>query len=39
MFDNLSSNFKAKIEFAGEEINKAENDVWIDFPYEDWWTK
>lgn len=39
IFDNLSSNFKAKIEFAGEEINKAENDVWIDFPYEDWWTK
>jgi uncharacterized protein len=39
IFDNLSSNFKAKIEFFGEEINKAENDVWIDFPYEDWWTK
>ena len=39
IFDNLSSNFKAKIEFSGEEINKAENDVWIDFPYEDWWTK
>ena len=39
IFDNLSSNFKAKIEFAGEEINKAENDVWIDFPYEDWWSK
>jgi hypoxanthine phosphoribosyltransferase len=39
IFDNLSSNFKANIEFSGEEINKAENDVWIDFPYEDWWTK
>jgi hypothetical protein len=39
IFDNLSSRFKAHIDFSGEEINKAENDVWIDFPYEDWWTK
>jgi hypoxanthine phosphoribosyltransferase len=39
IFDNLSSRFKARIDFSGEEINKAENDVWIDFPYEDWWTK
>jgi hypoxanthine phosphoribosyltransferase len=39
IFDNLSSKFQARIDFSGEEINKAENDVWIDFPYEDWWTK
>ncbi len=39
IFDNLASKFKASIDFSGEEINKAENDVWIDFPYEDWWTK
>ncbi len=39
IFDNLASNFKARIDFSGEEINKAENDIWIDFPYEDWWTK
>ena len=39
LFDNLGSNCNVKMDFVGEEINKAENDVWIDFPYEDWWTK
>ena len=39
MFDNLASNCKVSMDFVGEEINKAENDVWIDFPYEDWWIK
>jgi hypothetical protein len=24
---------------VGEEINKAEHNVWIDFPFENWWTK
>jgi hypoxanthine phosphoribosyltransferase len=37
--DNLASNFTKKIDFAGLEINKVENNVWIDFPWEDWWTK
>lgn len=39
MFDNLASSCKVKMDFTGEEINKAERDIWIDFPYEDWWTK
>ena len=39
LFDNLSSQCNVPMDFVGEEINKAENDVWIDFPYEDWWTK
>jgi xanthine phosphoribosyltransferase len=39
LFDNLGSNCNVKMDFVGEEINKAENDIWIDFPYEDWWTK
>lgn len=39
LFDNLASDCKVKMDFVGKEINKAENDVWIDFPYEDWWTK
>lgn len=39
LFDNLSSNCNVSMDFAGEEVNKAENNVWIDFPYEDWWTK
>ena len=39
LFDNLASECKVKMDFVGEEVNKAENNVWIDFPYEDWWTK
>jgi xanthine phosphoribosyltransferase len=39
LFDNLASDCKVKMDFVGEEVNKAENNVWIDFPYEDWWTK
>jgi hypoxanthine phosphoribosyltransferase len=39
LFDNIASKCKVSMDFVGEEINKAENDVWIDFPYEDWWTK
>lgn len=37
--DNLASNCKIKMDWCGFEINKAEEDIWIDFPYEDWWTK
>lgn len=39
VFDNLSSKCKVPMSFVGEEINKSETDVWIDFPYEDWWCK
>jgi xanthine phosphoribosyltransferase len=35
--DNLASDCKVSMDFAAMEINKAENDVWIDFPYESWW--
>jgi uncharacterized protein len=37
--DNLASNFEYKIDYVGTEVNKAERDVWIEFPYEDWWAK
>jgi xanthine phosphoribosyltransferase len=37
--DNLASTCTAKMDYVGMEVNKAENNVWIDFPYEDWWTK
>jgi hypoxanthine phosphoribosyltransferase len=37
VFDNLASKCNVKMDFCGEEINKAENDVWIEFPYEEWW--
>lgn len=37
VFDNLASNANIKMTYAAEEVNKAEQDVWIQFPYEDWW--
>ena len=39
LVDNLASNCELKMDFCGMEINKAENNVWVDFPWEDWWTK
>lgn len=36
--DNISSNCMANMDFSGMEINKSENEVWVDFPYESWWT-
>ena len=39
IFDNLASEANVTMSYIAEEINKAERDVWIDFPFEDWWTK
>lgn len=39
LVDNLASKCNLKMDFYGMEINKAEDDVWIDFPWESWWTK
>jgi len=39
LVDNLASNCRVKMDFVGKEINKAENNVWVDFPWEDWWAK
>jgi uncharacterized protein len=39
LVDNQSSNCERTMDYEGMEINKAENDVWVDFPWEDWWTK
>jgi hypothetical protein len=39
LVDNLASKCNVKMDFVGMEVNKAENNVWIDFPWEDWWTK
>ena len=39
LVDNLASQCEAKMDYVGMEVNKAENDVWVDFPWEDWWTK
>lgn len=37
--DNLSSQCGVAMNYWGMEVNKAENNVWIEFPYEEWWTK
>lgn len=37
--DNLSSRSKIKMNYVGMEINKAENNVWVTFPYENFWAK
>ena len=37
--DNLSSKCNVKMDYIGMTVNKAENDVWVEFPYEEWWTK
>ena len=39
LVDNTASKCDVKMDYVGKEINKAENDVWVDFPWEDWWTK
>jgi len=36
LVNNLAS--PTKVDYAAMEINKAEQDVWIEFPYENWWT-
>jgi xanthine phosphoribosyltransferase len=37
--DNLASKCNVKMDYCGLEINKAEDDVWVEFPYENWWSK
>jgi hypoxanthine phosphoribosyltransferase len=39
LVDNLSSQCNVNMDYIGIEVNKAEEDVWVDFPWEDWWTK
>ena len=39
LVDNLASECAVKMDFVGMDVNKAENDVWIDFPWEEWWVK
>lgn len=39
LYDNLASKCRKKMNYIGEEINKAEKDCWIVFPWENWWEK
>lgn len=37
LVDNTAS--EEESDYCGMSINKIENDVWIDFPWESWWTR
>lgn len=37
--DNLASDCEVGVYYAGMEVNKAEDDVWVEYPWENWWTK
>jgi len=39
LVDNLASRCSIGVDYCGMEINKAEEDVWVDFPWEEWWAK
>lgn len=39
LVDNQASKCNVKMDYSAIEINKAEKDVWVDFPWEDWWAK
>lgn len=35
--DNLGSKCEVPMDYVGFEIDKFEEDLWVDFPYEYWW--
>jgi hypoxanthine phosphoribosyltransferase len=37
LVDNEASKSKLNISYSAVDLNKAEQDVWIVFPWEDWW--
>jgi uncharacterized protein len=37
LYDNESSKSKLDVNYSAVTINKADKDVWIVFPWEDWW--
>jgi len=37
LYDNESSKSQLNIDYSSATINKAEEDCWIVFPWEDWW--
>ena len=39
LYDNESSKSELTVDYTAVTINKAEEDVWIDFPWESWWTR
>jgi xanthine phosphoribosyltransferase len=39
LLDNEASKSKLDINYTAQTINKAEDDCWIVFPWEDWWQR
>jgi hypoxanthine phosphoribosyltransferase len=39
LYDNESSKSELTVDYTAVTINKAEEDVWIDFPWESWWQR
>jgi xanthine phosphoribosyltransferase len=37
LVDNEASKSELKVSYSAVDLNKAEEDVWIVFPWEDWW--
>lgn len=39
LFDNESSGSKLSVDYSAVDLNKSQEDVWIDFPWESWWKR
>ena len=39
LVDNESSKSKLNVSYSAVDLNKADEDVWIVFPWESWWNK
>jgi len=37
LVDNESSKSKLDVNYSAVTVNKADKDVWIVFPWEEWW--
>ena len=39
LVDNAASKCNVTMNYFGMEVDKSQEDVWVDFPWEEWWTK
>lgn len=37
LHNNVGQTVFPHVDFAANEINKVDNDIWIDYPWEQWW--
>jgi hypoxanthine phosphoribosyltransferase len=38
LVENTATKSKVKIEYIGMEVNKDKDNIWVEFPYENWWS-